>query len=92
MGRRVEQGVRSGRLDNPAEIHDRDTISDVPDDAQIMRHEQIGEVHLGAQIHEQVEHLCLDRYVERGHSFVTDEDLRLHGQRPRNADAGALPT
>ena len=43
-----------------------------------------------AQIHEQVDHLRLDRDIERGDRFVANEELRLHGKRAGDADAAAL--
>ncbi len=42
------------------------------------------------EIDEQVEHLRLDRHVERGHRFVADEELGLHRERARDADSRAL--
>ena len=50
----------------------------------------IGELEVAAQLHEQVEHLRLDRDVERRDRFVADQELRLHRERARDADAGAL--
>ena len=43
-----------------------------------------------AQVHEQVQHLRLDRDVERRHRFVAHQELGLDGQRARDADACAL--
>ena len=42
------------------------------------------------QVAQQVQHLRLDRHVERRDRLVGDDELRLDGQRPRNADARAL--
>ena len=42
------------------------------------------------QVLEQVDHLRLDRHVERGDRLVGDEQLGLQGQRAGDADALAL--
>ena len=39
---------------------------------------------------QQVDHLGLDRHVERRHRLVADDDLRPQRQRPGDADALAL--
>ena len=43
-----------------------------------------------AELHEEIQHLRLDRDVERGDRFVADQQLGLDGQRARDADARAL--
>ena len=43
-----------------------------------------------ADVGEQVQHLRLDRHVERRHRLVEDQHLRLGGQGPRDRDALAL--
>ena len=63
---------------------------DVPHDAQIVTDEKIRQVERRPQIHEQVQHLCLDRHVQRGDRFVADDEFRLDRQRARDTDARAL--
>src|SRR5262249_60626844 len=53
MERMIEQLVAFGELDDAAEIHDRDALTKMPYDRQIVRDEQIGEVELVAQIFQQ---------------------------------------
>ena len=60
------------------------------DHAEIVADEQIGEVEVGSELHEEIQHLRLDRDVERGDRFVADQQLGLDGQRTRDADARAL--
>ncbi len=60
------------------------------DDAEVVAHEKVGEAESSPQLHEQVEHLGLDRDVERGGRFVADEHGRPHRERACDADAGAL--
>jgi len=55
------------------------------DDAKVVTDEQIGQIQFAPEIHEQVQNLCLDRYVEGSDGLVADQEFRLHGERPRNA-------
>ena len=42
------------------------------------------------QIHQELQHLGLDRDVERAHRLVADDQFRLDRKRARDADALAL--
>ena len=59
--------------------------------AEVVADEQAGQPEVAAQLHEQVEHLRLDRDVERRDGFVADQEFGLDRERARDADAGALP-
>jgi len=59
----VKRSIRY-HFDNPAQIHNRDSITDMPDNAQIMRNKEIGEIELPLQLHKQVEYLGLDGHVQ----------------------------
>src|SRR5215207_10309249 len=63
--RRVDRRRRSA-LDDAAEIHHRDAVAEMPDDAEVVRDEEHREIELAAQAQEQVDDLRLDRNVERG--------------------------
>ncbi len=65
-------------------------VGEVPHDRQVVGDEQVGHAELVLQVLEQVDHLRLHRHVERRHRLVADDDLRLQGQRPGDADALAL--
>ena len=58
--------------------------------AEIVRDEQIGEAELVLQVLQQVDHLRLDRHVERRDRLVADDQLGLERQRAGDADALAL--
>ena len=60
------------------------------DHRQVVGDEEIGKAHLALQVHHQVEHLRLDRDVERGDRLVADDQLGLQRQRAGDADALAL--
>jgi hypothetical protein len=59
---------------------------------QVVSHEQVGQAQLALQAGEQVEHLGLDRHVQRGHRLVADDQVGLAGQRTGDADPLALAT
>ena len=63
----------------------------MPHDVQVVRDEDVGQPELVLEVLEQVEDLRLDGHVERGHRLVADDQLRIHGQRPGDADPLALP-
>ena len=79
-----------GQLGDPAEVHDRDPIADVLDDAHVVGDEHVGQPELALELLEQVEDLRLDRHVERRDRLVADDQVRLEDQRPGDADALAL--
>jgi hypothetical protein len=69
-----------------AEIHHHHAVADVADDVEVVADEDIGQVELRLQVYEQVQHLRLDRFVERGDGLIQDDDARLEGQRSRDVD------
>ena len=91
MQRRGEQRALVGQLDDPPEIHHRDPVADVLDDRDVVGDEQVRELVLLLEVHQQVQHLSLDRDVEGGDGLVPDDEARAERQRPRDADALALP-
>ena len=54
-----------------------------------MRDEQIGEPQPLLQVHEQIDHLRLDRDVERGDRLVGDQQTGLERQRTRDPETPA---
>ena len=61
------------------------------DDPKVVGDEEIGEAELLLQIEQHVQYLRLDRNVERRDRLVGDDELGVHRERPRDADALALP-
>ncbi len=51
-----------------------------------MRDKQIGQTKFFAQILQQVNHLRLDRHVQRGNRLVADNEFGIQRQRPRDPD------
>ena len=59
---------------------------------QIVRDEQIAEMKLPLQIQQQVEHLALNRNIERRNGFVGDNEIRIDCECACDADALSLTT
>ena len=77
-------------LDDPAEVHHRDLVGDVPHHGEVMGDEQVRQPELILQVFEQVDHLALHGHVERRDRLVAHEHLRLDRQRTSDADALTL--
>src|SRR4051812_10252751 len=79
-------------LDDLAEVHPRDVVTEVPDDAEVVRDEHERDTEVAPQVLEQVHHLGLDGHVQRGHRLVGDDHLRLDRERAGDPDALPLTT
>ena len=58
--------------------------------AQIVGHEDVGQVKFLLQLVHQVQHLGLDGHVQGGHRLIGDDQLWLYGQCPGDPDPLAL--
>ena len=91
MPRRRKQRASFRDLDDLAQIHHRDPVADVPDNAEVVRDEQIGERQLVSQI---LSRLRICAWIETSSAddrFVEDEKPRRERKRAGNAYALALP-
>src|SRR5258705_7626819 len=77
-------------FDNAGEIHYRDAVTDMGHHGEIMRDEQIGKIMLALQVDQQIDHLGLDRHIERRYRLIADDQPRPQRQSARDADALAL--
>ena len=78
----AEDLVRRPALHEAAAIHDGDVVGEDLHHRQIVADEEEGQALTVAQIHQQVEHLRLDRKIEGGDGLVGDDE-------PGPADEGA---
>src|SRR5262245_30116434 len=90
MVRRRKEISRGSELDDPAEIHDRDPVSDVPNKAQVVADEEIGQAATLPQGHEEDDDLRLDGDVKGCHRLIANEEFGRDGKRTGDADALAL--
>ena len=82
---------RSGpTLDDPAEVHHRDPVGDVPGQAEVVGDDEHRQAELVAQPQQQRQDLAAHRGVQRGHRLVGDEHLGLEDERAGDDDALAL--
>ena len=86
----AENGFDRPDLGDLAEIHHHHAVAHVAHHVQVVGDEQIGEAEFLLQVQQQVQHLRLDRLVQRGNRFVEDHDARLERQRAGDVDALAL--
>ena len=91
MQRLAKQRVPIRHFDDAAQVHHRDAVADVAHHRQVVRDEEIGQAQPLLQFHQHVDHLGLDRHVERRHRLVADHQAGLQRQCPRDRDALALP-
>ena len=73
-----------------SEVHDGDAVGDLADHRQVVRDEDVRQVEVALQVAQEVEHLRLDRDVERRDRLVADDQLRRERERTRDADPLAL--
>src|SRR2546430_3469583 len=85
-----EQLGRSRPLEAPAEVHDRDTVRHVPHHAEVVRDEEVREVLSLLYFLEEVQDLCLDRYIQGARGFVKEQELRFRCEGAGNRDALTL--
>ncbi|MCY1506847.1 hypothetical protein D9M68_411040 [compost metagenome] len=90
MQRPREDARLGALLHRVAQVHHEHVVRDVAHHAQVVRDEEVGEAQLGLQIGQQVQHLRLDRHVERRHRLVGHQQARRQHERARDGDALAL--
>ena len=85
-----ELGGRSD-LDNLAEVHDSHAVCDMAHDRQIVRNEEIRQLQVFLQVHQQVDHLGPDRNVQSRHWLVQYEYAWIQRERSCNPGSLSLP-
>ena len=85
-----EDLVRLSLLDDFARAHDGDAVGHVPNDAEVVRDEEVAQTEALLQARQEIQNLRLHGDVEGRRGFVADDEPRLHRERPGNGDALAL--
>src|SRR5215471_9117967 len=75
-----------------AQVHHPDPVAYVGNDRQVVCDKQVCQPERGLEIAQQIQHLRLDRDVERGHWLVADHQLGLERQGSCDTYALALAT
>ena len=86
-GRVQHQFLRCADLNDRAVFHDRDAVGETNRFLEIVGDEHDGLVQNFLQAHEFVLHLAPDQWIQRRKGFVEKPDIRLRGERARDADA-----
>ena len=68
-------------LDDLAQVHDRHTVADLPDDGQIVRDQDVRDGKFALESFKQVHDLGLDRYVQRRQWLIKNEQRWFERQR-----------
>ena len=58
---------------------------------QVMGYKNNRQPYFLLQFHQQIDNLCLNRYVQGRHTFITHQKFRLHCQRPCDTETLPLP-
>jgi hypothetical protein len=77
-------------LDDHAAVHDDDLLAQLAHNRKVMTDQDVRHAGGAADGGQQVEHLRLDRYVQRGDRFVEDDEPRLGGEHARDRHPLAL--
>src|SRR5690348_2755834 len=73
-------------LDDLAAVEHDGLVGELTHDGQVVTDQDVGDGGLVADVGQEVEHLRLDRYVQRGDRLVEDRDGGLGRQRPGDRD------
>lgn len=73
-----------------AQIHDHHPVADVLDHIQIVGNEHVGQVKLGLEVQQQVQHLGLHRFIQRRNRLVQDHQPGIDRQSAGDVDTLAL--
>ena len=71
-------------------MHHQDVVADLLDDREVVGDEEQRDPEVAPDLLEQLEHLRLDRDVERGDRLVEDQHGGIGGERTGDGDALSL--
>ena len=74
-----------------SQIQDRNVVTHVLDDAQVVADEQVGEAEFFLKAAQQIQDLCLDRNIQRRNRLVAHDQIGLGRQGPGDPDPLPLP-
>ena len=74
--------LRGANLCDEAVVHDGDAVCDIPDGRDVVSDDEVRELQILLEGHKVVQHLGLDRDIERACGLVKNQQLRADAQRP----------
>ena len=90
MNRVCKDVLGRTRFDNLSGLHDRDAMRDMADHSHVMTNEEQRQATGALKIEQKIEHLRLNRNIERRDRLVAEQDLRLDNQSAGDGHALAL--
>ena len=66
MDRMCAQLIALGKFNEASQVHDADPVRYMPHHGQVMGNEQVGQSDLGLEVFQHIDHLGLDRNIQRG--------------------------
>ena len=87
MFRRAVNFFNVRPLDNKTAVHHHHAVREVGHHAEVMGDPDNGHAKFLSEGFDQIENLCLDRYVERGSGFISNQQFRITRQRDGDHDA-----
>ena len=76
------EGAAVRDFHDATEVHDRDAVGDMLDDAQVVRDEEEGKAEPALKVLKKIDDLGLNRHVQGRNGFVCNDEIGIHGQRP----------
>ena len=92
MPGRGEQGFGVCQLTHPAQVHDGHPGTEVFYHREIVGNEQVGQTAAFLGIHQQIQHLGLDRHIQGRDGLIGNDKFRVHRQGAGNGNPLALTT
>ena len=89
--RRIEHSTGLATLHDHSVAHDQGLLGELAHDGEVVADEDVCHTSPRADVGEQVEHLRLDRDVQRRHGLVEDDQPRIRGEGAGDGDSLALP-
>ena len=86
MERLEEERLAIAELHHRAEVEDGESVAEVLGDREVVDDEEVGEPEPFLQAAQEVQHLCLDRDVERGDGLVQEDQLGAENERAGDGD------
>jgi hypothetical protein len=80
----------AGAVSMILQVHDCNAVRHVLDHGKVVGNEKVGQAEFTLQLHEQVENLALNGYVQGRDGFVQDKQIGVDRKCPGDADALAL--
>ena len=87
MPRIEEEPLVVGQLDDLPKVHDRDAVAGLPDHAEVVGYENVGERMFALQLVEQGQKAELLGLVQCGQGLVHQQDFRVQHHGARHVDA-----